>query len=292
MKEKKAFMIWRLETSQADMKTRVLVASIEIGKSGGEAMFQRNRLKLFQSFWGLVEHTGRNIQQAVENVGLGKGTWMVCVTHSVVSDSLWPHGQQPTRLLCPWNSPGKNTGVGSHSLRHGIFLTQGSNPGLLHCRQILYHLSYWGKDPDAGKDWRQEEKGTTEDKMLGWHHQLDGHEFEQALGVSDGQGGLACCSPWSRRVIYDWATELNWTTQEAKGNRCGSPPLGGDRQTHGRRWCLCRREEQKPKCRTWVNGSFKSEEGRKRGPNRSTWERWKQDKGCLRCLSLCPGHDT
>ena len=57
------------------------------------------------------------------------------------------------------------------------------------------------KDPDAGKDWRQEEKGTTEDEMVGWHHQLDGHEFEQAPGVGDGQGGLACCSPWGRKVL-------------------------------------------------------------------------------------------
>ena len=53
-----------------------------------------------------------------------------------------------------------------------------------------------GKDPDAGKDWRQEEKGMTEDEMVGCHHWLNGHEFEQALGVGDGQGGLACCSPW------------------------------------------------------------------------------------------------
>ena len=52
-----------------------------------------------------------------------------------------------------------------------------------------------GKDPDAGKDWRQEEKGMTEDEMVGWHHWLDGHEFEQAPGVGDGQGSL-CCSPW------------------------------------------------------------------------------------------------
>jgi len=49
---------------------------------------------------------------------------------------------EPTRLLCPWDSPGKNTGVGSHSLLQGIFPTQRSNPGLLHCRQILYHLSH------------------------------------------------------------------------------------------------------------------------------------------------------
>ena len=52
------------------------------------------------------------------------------------------------------------------------------------------------KDPDAGKDWGQEEKGTTEDEMVGWHHQLNGHEFEQTPGDSVGQGGLACCSPW------------------------------------------------------------------------------------------------
>ena len=55
-----------------------------------------------------------------------------------------------------------------------------------------------GKDPDAGKDWRQE-KGTTEDEMVGWHHWLKGREFEQALGDGDRQGSLACCSPWSRK---------------------------------------------------------------------------------------------
>ena len=53
-----------------------------------------------------------------------------------------------------------------------------------------------GKDPDAGRDWWQEEKGTTEDEMAGWHHRLNGHEFEQTLGVGDGQGGLACCDSW------------------------------------------------------------------------------------------------
>ena len=52
------------------------------------------------------------------------------------------------------------------------------------------------KDSDAGKDWRQEEKGTTEDEMLGWHHRLNGHEFEWALGVGDGEGGLVCYGPW------------------------------------------------------------------------------------------------
>ena len=67
-----------------------------------------------------------------------------------------------------------------------------------------------GKDPDAGKDWRWEEKGMSEDGMVGWHHQLDGHEFEQAPGVGDGQGSLACCSPWGHKES-DTAEQLNWT---------------------------------------------------------------------------------
>ena len=66
------------------------------------------------------------------------------VSCSVMSDSLQSHGLQPARLLCPWDSPGKNTGVGSHFLLQGIFQIQGSNLGLLHCKQILYHRSHQG----------------------------------------------------------------------------------------------------------------------------------------------------
>ena len=66
-----------------------------------------------------------------------------------------------------------------------------------------------GKDPDAGKDWRQEGKGMTEDEMVGWHYHLDGHEFEQAPGVGDGQGGLECCSPWGCKES-DMTERLNW----------------------------------------------------------------------------------
>ena len=64
------------------------------------------------------------------------------------------------------------------------------------------------KDPDAGRGWGQEEKGKTENEMAGWHHRLDGHEFEWTPGVGDGQGALACCNSWGRRVGHDWATEL------------------------------------------------------------------------------------
>ena len=64
--------------------------------------------------------------------------------------------------------------------------------------------------PDAGRDWGQEEKGTTEDEMARWHHRLDGHEFEWTQGVGDGQGGLVCCNSWGRKES-DMTQRLNWT---------------------------------------------------------------------------------
>ena len=67
-----------------------------------------------------------------------------------------------------------------------------------------------GKDPVAGKDWRQEEKGTTEDEMARWYHWLNGRESEWTPGVGDGQGGLACCESWSRKEL-DMTEWLNWT---------------------------------------------------------------------------------
>ena len=72
------------------------------------------------------------------------------------------------------------------------------------------HAKGWliGKDPDAGRDCRQEEKGTTEDEMAGWHHRLDGHEFEWTLGVGDGQGGLAWCDSWGHKEL-DMTERLN-----------------------------------------------------------------------------------
>ena len=72
-----------------------------------------------------------------------------------------------------------------------------------------------GKDPDAGKDWRQEEKGMTEDEMVGWHHWLKGYDSEQVLRVGDGQGSLACCSPWDCKEL-DMTERLNWTELRVK----------------------------------------------------------------------------
>ena len=133
----------------------------------------------------------------------------------------------PTRLLRPWDSSGKNTGVGCHFLLQGIFPTQGSNPGLQHCRQMLYPLSHQGSPNPKGNQpwifigridaevpifghlmWRDDSlektlilgkiEGRRRRGRRGWdgwmHHRLDGHEFEQALGDGAGQGSLACCS--------------------------------------------------------------------------------------------------
>ena len=78
------------------------------------------------------------------------------------------------------------------------------------------------KDPDAGKDWRQEEKGMTKDEMAGWHHRHNGHGFEWTPGVGDGQGGLACCSSWGCKES-DTTEQLNWTDFELQNCRIVPP---------------------------------------------------------------------
>ena len=92
------------------------------------------------------------------------------------------------------------------------------------------------KDSDAGEDWRREEKGTTEDDMVGWHHWLDGHEFEKALGDGEGQGSLACCSPWGCKES-DTTEWLNWT-----GSRWGIYS-----------WTVEKRQSLLRQWRTWLN---------------------------------------
>ena len=88
------------------------------------------------------------------------------------------------------------------------------------------HAKSWlvGKDPGAGKDWGQEEKGMTEDEMAGWHHWLDGREFGWTPGVGDGQGGLACCDWWGCKesITTEW---LNWTGLDCKGTNYHNPSV-------------------------------------------------------------------
>ena len=123
-----------------------------------------------------------------------------------------------------WESlglPGDKNGQSSRKLVLNIYwkdwcLSWSSNTLATWCKRLTYR-----KIPDAGKDWRQEEKGTTEDEMVGWHRRLNGNEFEQALEVGDRQGGLTCCSPWGRKgrtwLIKAWPkfrpTEIEWNTK-------------------------------------------------------------------------------
>ena len=113
-------------------------------------------------------------------------------------------------LRVPWTARRSN-----HSILKEI------SPGCsLEGLMLKLKLQYFGhldakswliwKDPDSGKDWGQEEKGTTEDEMAGWHHQLDGHGFGWTPGVGDGQGDLACCNSWGRKES-DTTERLNWT---------------------------------------------------------------------------------
>ena len=88
------------------------------------------------------------------------------------------------------------------------------------------------KDPDAGKDWRWEEKGMTEDKMVGWHHWLNGHEFEQTLGDGEGQGSLACCSSWGSKES-DTTEQLNNNQYEIKVTQEEEMRKWGKRKTWG-----------------------------------------------------------
>ena len=80
-----------------------------------------------------------------------------------------------------------------------------------------------GKDPDAGRDWGQEEKGATEDEMAGWHHRLDGHDFGQIPGHSEGQKRLVCCTPWSHRAGHDLVSETTVTKYEKETSMILAP---------------------------------------------------------------------
>ena len=94
-----------------------------------------------------------------------------------------------------------------------------------------------GKDPDAGKDWRQEDKGLTEHEMVGWHHRRDGHQFEQAPGVGGRQQSLACCSPWGHKKS-DMTEQLNWTVNESSegGKAIPDMAISGEFQVNNSVW--------------------------------------------------------
>ena len=136
------------------------------------------------------------------------GEWRKLSTEELM---LFNCGVGEDSLRVPWTARRSNQSI-LKEISPGISLE-----GLmLKLKPILWppHAKSWliGKDSDARRDWGQEEKGTKEDEMAGWHHWLDGHEFGWTLGVGDGQGGLACCDSWGCKES-DTTERLNWTDQ-------------------------------------------------------------------------------
>ena len=122
-------------------------------------------------------------------------------------------------LRVPWTARRSNQSIlkeiSPGCLLEGLMLKlklQYFGEELTHWKRVDFFPMSWliGKDPDAGRDWGQEEKGTTEDEMAGWHHRLEGHEFEWTRGVGDGQGGLVWCNSWGCKES-DTTEQLNWT---------------------------------------------------------------------------------
>ena len=176
-------------------------------------------------------------------------------SHSVVSDSLQPHGQQPTRLLRPWDSPGKSTGVGCHCLLQGIFLTQGSNPSLLQCRQILYHLSHRGSpevlrrrnlSPISGEKPRQG-WGSPCGLVGGEGSRLEDSERrpEEARAWAGGAEARGAGVPLTR-------LRVSWEPPGLEQAERAGEPAGGERATvsrgawHAGAGALCPREAESP----------------------------------------------
>ena len=106
----------------------------------------------------------------------------------------------------PWFSAVPLVGISSGCSLEGLMLKL----KLQYFGHLMRRADFIWKDPDAGKDWGQEEKRMMEDEMVGWHHRLSGHEFGRTPGVGDGQAGLACCGSWGRKEL-DTAEQLNWT---------------------------------------------------------------------------------
>ena len=115
-------------------------------------------------------------------------------------------------LRVPWTARRSNQSISPEYLLKGLMLKL----KLQYSGHLMRRADSW-KDPDAGKDWRLEEKGSREHEMVGWHHWLDGHEFKSTPGVGDGQGGLACCSPWCGKEL-DMTERLNWTELSGRRN--------------------------------------------------------------------------
>ena len=148
----------------------------------------------------------------------------VRVSHSITSNFLWPHALWPVQFLYPWNYPGKNTEVGSHSLLQGIFPTQGSNLGLLHCMQILHHLRHQGS-PRTLLEILKKLPRWHRGRFNLWVRKVPWQPTPGFLPEKfHGQRSLVGCSPWGHKEL-DTTEQLNTRTPAAEVKAVGDRPV-------------------------------------------------------------------
>ena len=183
---------------------------------------------LLDNHWGLVSRTfpgpgcvlafGYTEMPNILNLNQLHGFWLVATRRILIHIKFTRVSVLLKENLDSWESLGLQGDPPVHSDRDQPWDFFGRNDAKAET-PVLWppHAKNWliGKDSDAGRDWGQEEKGTTEDEMAGWHRWLDGRESGWTPGVGDGQGGLACCNSWGRKES-DMTEWLNWT--ELKGH--------------------------------------------------------------------------
>ena len=146
-------------------------------------------------------------------------------------------------LSCGWHPNSRTVPTGRTARRSNQSVLKEISPecSLQGLMPILWpsdvKSSLIGKDPDAGKDWGQEEKGMTEDETAGWHHRRDGHEFQQAPRNSEGQGSLTCCSPrgWKEWDMTEWLNN-KWSSRNACWTLVALLYMKGPTATKGQQW--------------------------------------------------------
>ena len=141
---------------------------------------------------------------------LGWTGWISLLSKDSQESSPTPHFKSINSLVLSFLSSPTLTSIDDYWKNHSLTRLTFVGKVMALLLNMLSELTHWKRPWCARRDWGQEEKGTTEDEMAGWHHRLDGHEFEWTPRVGDGQGGLACCNSWSHKEL-DTTEWLNWT---------------------------------------------------------------------------------